>query len=652
MQPPVLLLIYNRPDLTRRTVNRLVELGVNELHVSADGPKNDADRLRCKEARACLEVNGLRVERHFSETHRGCRDGVMHGVNWFFGQVEEGIIVEDDCLATEAFIQFAAELLNRHRNDRAIYMISGNNPIGHWESGHSHHFARIGHVWGWATWRDRWHDFDPRLPQLRSFSDHEGFVRLWGNTGLPKRIEKNANDALHGKVDTWDFQWTLHHAMQGRLAAIPCENLVENIGLGSDATHTDQRPEWISNRICAETLTLTAPSEQPDCEYELSLYAARALNTVSLPSSCSFGIKCKGAEKALRIVQVNTTDIAGGAEAVMLQHHRALKDRGFHSTILIQKRFSQTDDIVEMMSNPLTQIKGVKPDIVHLHNIHGTGLSMDAVAELANEIPVIWTLHDAWVTTGSDAHPFLYSPKGLSFLDSEAWHDRLNRRKALLLSDNIRLTAPSQWLRGRVCDIMGVACHFVPNSIPLQALEEVPQLDRPFILFVANHAERNRYRDLPTLRSAWVKANACLGEQTIDLLCIGGVPAEEKVGNSFFRMVGRSDSQKVLGLMRNAMALVQASLQDNAPLTVLEAHSVGAPVIGSMVGGIPEMMCPEEAELLYPASDADALAASIVSAVVGNARLRGAVERSFLSTPLKNDMTDICIGHYLEMLHA
>jgi len=652
MLPPILLLIYNRPDLTRRTVERLMELGVQEIHVAADGPKNATDRLLCDRARLCLEVEGLRVIPHFSETHRGCRDGVLHGLNWFFAQVDEGIILEDDCLPTRAFLPFATEVLIRHRNDPSIYMVSGNNPIGHWDSGHSHHFARIGHVWGWATWRDRWQDFDPSLHDLNTFLSNHGPTRLFGNTGFADSLISNAQDAVIGKLDTWDAQWVLHHAMQGRLAAIPRENLVENIGFGPAATHTDTRPEWISDHVGHTPLKLTAPPLTADREYATSLHMARTLNAAALRSSHVFHQQGRTTERKLRVVQVNTTDVAGGAEAVLLHQHQTLKAEGHFSSVLVRTKTLADADVMEMSADPMAQIRQLNPDIIHLHNIHGTGLSLEAIAMLAKEFPILWTLHDAWLTTGSDAHPFLYSPEDLSFLDREEWHARLQERRTLIQDGNIRLTAPSQWLRNRVATVLGAPCHFVPNAIPLPKLDEDKELLRPFILFVANHAERNRYRDLSTLRKAWEMANRQLGEKAVDLRCIGGQPAMETLGDVSYRMMGRTGTDVVLGYMRQALALVQASKQDNAPLTVMEAHSAGTPVIGSMVGGIPEMVCSEEAELLYPCGDAEALAASIVRAVMDNRRLRNAVREYFPSPSEDGNMTSTFIGHYQDMLHG
>lgn len=649
MLPTVLLLIYNRPDLTRRTVNRLLELGVTELYVSADGPKNEADRILCEQARECLSAEGIQVITNLSGTHRGCRDGVIHGINWFFGQVEEGIILEDDCLPTEAFLHFASELLNRHRKDPSVYMVSGNCPLGRWGSGHSHHFARIGHVWGWATWRDRWQSFDPGLPGHTKFSADKGFNRLWGNIGLALQVRRNAEDALSGRIDTWDFLWTAHNAMKGRLAAIPCENLVENTGFGMDATHTHERPQWISKSVRSEPLSLTAAPLRPDREYEFDLYLSRRLNRSASPSSTDFHQRGKRVTVQLRVIQVNSTDCGGGAEMNVMRHHRALLAKGHDALLLVGVKKSDGDDVLQMGDDTMAQILALHPDIVHVHNLHGTPMTVAQLTELSDHVPVMWTLRDCWLTTGSTAHPFVTDPTGLSFLDCEEWAAKLEQRRQTLNGKRIRFTAPGQWMRDRLLETHGIPSHWVPNHLPKAYPASLPKPEAPYILFVANHADRNPYKDLPTLRKAWEKMNLSLGTDGVDLICIGGVATEETAHGRMYRMLERQPTEVVLAYMKAARAVVQASRQESVGMTILEAHSVGTPVIGTLVGGIPEVVCPEEAELLCPAGDADALAAGIIRALEMNDELRHAVVR-FFGDGQEPDVTETYLGHYVDMM--
>jgi glycosyltransferase involved in cell wall biosynthesis len=649
MQTGVLLLIYNRPELTRRTVARLVELGVSEIYVSADGPKGDTDRQRCDAARACVSVSGLNVHRNFSETNRGCREGVMHGLDWFFQHVEEGIVLEDDCLPTAAFMRFATDMLERYRQDTNVYMISGCNPLGQWETGHSHHFIRIGHIWGWATWKDRWQDFDPKLPKLNTFCEKRGLQRLFGNTDIPAHFEGKVRITLSGAIETWDYQWTMHHLMQGKLAAIPSLNMVENIGFGPQATHTDERPDWLCTEVWDSPKEATEPLTVSDREFEMTLHMARKRNEAGLRSSHHFSTAGARPERPLSIVQINTTDEGGGAEAIAMMHHRALLEKGHRAHLLVADRKTPEHGVGELKGDILTQIRSFNPDVIHVHNLHDTGISLGQLAELADSIPVLWTLHDEWLLSGSERHPFRTDADDLSFLDRERWNHVLAEKKRLAHHSSIRFTGPSQWLRDCMLHTHGIATHFVPNRCVETMALPTPERERPYLLYVANHADRNPRKDLATLRRAWEQVAL---DTALDLVCIGGTPAQTMHGNGLYQMLERQPSEAVLAWMKGACAVVQASRQENAPLTILEAHRVGTPVIGAMVGGIPEMVCPEEAELLYPMSDADALATSIIRALEKNVELREAVRNRFVNGNGPMDMTDVYIGHYIDRIHG
>jgi glycosyltransferase involved in cell wall biosynthesis len=651
MMPAVLLLVYNRPDHTSKVLKRLADLGVSEIHISADGPKDAEDMARCTAVRTACMNSGMSVISNFSDVHLGCKEGVISGIAWFFKLVHEGIILEDDCLPTESFLRFSSVLLEEYRSESNVYMISGNNPMGKWESSHSHHFVRIGHIWGWATWRDRWQEFDPKLPALTAFENDHGFTRLFGNTSIPKQIRKKTHAALAGTLDTWDYQWTLHHAIQGRLAAIPCENLIENVGFGQEATHTVERPCWLSDHVgVISDLTLNSPI-RPDREYEMGLFMSQKLNGLPLSSSHAYCKKGRSMHIPLRIVQINSTDFGGGAESLVMQHHQLLRHLGHDAMVVVGQK--QTDDVsvVRLSSDPIAQIIDLNPDIIHLHNLHDTGLTLNELTKLTDHFKLIWTLHDSWTVCGSERHPFELNPAHLSYLDREEWNRNLAARGDALRISNIRITAPSQWLRDQVLIQHGLPSHYVSNSVKDSPMRLASKQRGAYLLFVANHADRNPYRELDILKQAWIKANSSLGSLSTDLICIGGTAHTDRYGSNELIMMERQNAETIKQYMHGAIAVVQASTQDNAPLTILEAHSSGTPVIGSMVGGIPEMVSPSEASVLYAAGNLDSLTESILKAVRAQAELKEEViaQEGHISS---ETMAYTFLGHYYDMLHG
>jgi len=240
---PVAFLIFNRPEATRRTFARIREARPPVLLVVADGPRPDHadDEELCRAARdAVAEVDwNCRVLTNFSAGNLGCRRRVSSGLQWVFNEVDEAIILEDDCLPHESFFGFCQELLQRYRDDERVGQIGGvtfRNPAR--PAHYSYYFSRYFHVWGWASWRRAWEGYDESMGRYAEARRSRFLRRLLGDWRLASYWEHVLDKVYRGEVDTWDYQWMFHNWLHGRLAIAPSAKLVANIGFGSQATHT------------------------------------------------------------------------------------------------------------------------------------------------------------------------------------------------------------------------------------------------------------------------------------------------------------------------------------------------------------------------------------------------------------------------------
>jgi hypothetical protein len=240
MTVPVLIIVFNRPDTTAEVFQAVRDYRPRQLFIAQDGPRPvPGEAERCAAVRAIVEgVDWDCDVRHlYRDENLGCGRAVSEAVTWFFEQVEEGVILEDDCVPAPAFFPYCEELLERHRNDQRVWMISGVNLLGRWRHGGASYFFADGGVWGWATWRRAWEQMDLRPP---AWHDPERRARareflgedLWGV--VAPELER----VFRGDLDTWDYQWLFLRASHGGAGAIPSVNLVRNIGFRADATHT------------------------------------------------------------------------------------------------------------------------------------------------------------------------------------------------------------------------------------------------------------------------------------------------------------------------------------------------------------------------------------------------------------------------------
>ena len=651
METPVLLLVYNRPEQTFRVLQRLKEFGVTTIFVSGDGPKSKDDRIKTDEVKSCVNrFSSIISNVQFLEKNEGCKKAVITGINWFFDNVEEGIILEDDCMPSEHFFAFTNDLLNRYRNERKVWMISGNNPLGKWEAEGNHFFSRIGHIWGWATWRDRWDDFRPELPYIQSFIDDNGFKKAFGPTQLAESRKQLTIKAKRGEIDTWDYQWMAQILTKNGLAVVPSKNLVENIGFDNDGTNLTEKPNWIQNEATLKPLQISERSIVIDREYEMELELCRRSASRANKSAFHYSEVGKSSSQKLKIVLINSTDVGGGAEKITLNIHEELLKRGPDGKLLVQDKKSILDTVQELNSDPIEQIRKLNPDVIHIHNLHGTALKLNEIAKISHEIPVIFTLHDSWLTTGSNSHPFVLNRTELSFLEMMEWKKELSKRRELITQSKIRFTAPSQWLRERFFEAQGIKAHFVTNAIQDVESASIKPPSERYILFVANNAETNPYKDFETLKTAWTRANSELKDRSVDLVCVSGPVKEEQFENGRLITLSKRDNWEVVELMKHALFVVQASKQDNSPLTILEAHSAGKPVVASLAGGIPEMLSDEELEFAFESKNAGQLQRKIVEATHTSDKGNFAYRASVL-TPFSK-MVDAYLGLYLEMANA
>jgi len=244
LSTPVAFIIFNRPDTTEQVFNEIAKAKPPKLLVIADGPRKDkeGEGNLVAQARAIIDRVDWDCEvlTNYSETNLGCKLRVSSGLDWVFDQVPEAIVLEDDCLPHSDFFRFCEELLVRYRNEKRIGMISGCNfQFGaHWDD-NSYYFSRYNHIWGWASWSDRWNNnYDVSMSTWPNFKKNRGFNSFMERPQEAKFWKKNFEKVYKGEIDTWDYQWTFACWQRNMLTILPCNNLISNIGFGVGATHT------------------------------------------------------------------------------------------------------------------------------------------------------------------------------------------------------------------------------------------------------------------------------------------------------------------------------------------------------------------------------------------------------------------------------
>ena len=254
-------------------------------------------------------------------------------------------------------------------------------------------------------------------------------------------------------------------------------------------------------------------------------------------------------------------------------------------------------------------------DVIHLHWVNQGFLSLGDLRKIiASGKAVVWTMHDAWVstalchltlgcrqfTTQCRRCRYLPSPRSESRWLVNVWR----RKQRLLQGSGITFVACSRWLAGEAkasALLRGEHIVSIPNCIDSRVFcpgdrreariaEGLPQ-DRLLVLFVCQYVT-NVYKGMAYLADAcrrlaeWRPSMkdevsvVILGSRVSDVASLLPFPsiAPGYVG----------DESRMARLYRAADVFVLPSLSENLPNTIMEAMACGVPCLGFRVGGIPE----------------------------------------------------------------
>jgi hypothetical protein len=238
---PVLVTGYNRPELMRDLLQHLSQIGVENLYIALDGPKNLQDKLKCLET--LNEVLQAKNRFDLKILHRrynlGCCLGMISAIDWFFSKNDFGIVIEDDCKPSKEFFELVNDFFEKKAdNSLNCDIVSAHNPFNTKLSNNKTSFVLIH---GWATYSRVWKLIRPNYFKLNlpKFKNLKNETRAMSSTLYCWR---NAMHAKLGMVDTWDGIMSDQVWRLGVKTLLPNENMVQNLGYGLNATHTKSVP--------------------------------------------------------------------------------------------------------------------------------------------------------------------------------------------------------------------------------------------------------------------------------------------------------------------------------------------------------------------------------------------------------------------------
>lgn len=255
----------------------------------------------------------------------------------------------------------------------------------------------------------------------------------------------------------------------------------------------------------------------------------------------------------------------------------------------------------------LQYIEAQKPDIIHLHNIHGFYLQIELLFAYIkkHDIPVVWTLHDCWAFTGHCAY-FDYADcnNWKTGCAACAWHRStypyalfkdnarqsfLRKKAAFTDVKHLTIVTPSEWLKNLVKQsfLNEYEVNVIANGIDTNVFAPVKQraaTDKKIILGVANIWEKRKGMQ-------YFEALADILDQTYQIVLVGVSKKQKQkllqkyTNGSVIPIMRTNNVQELARLYGQAFVYVNTTLEDNFPTTNIEALACGTPVITFATGG-------------------------------------------------------------------
>lgn len=257
---PVLLIVFNRPYHTSKTIEALLNQRPVELYIFQDGPRLDNlnDLEACDNVRRVIEKHlktvdyNINVHKCYSEINRGCRDAIIYAITSVLREHESVIVVEDDIITSPAFVSFMNKALAYYKDNKSVHSISGysHSPMRfRVPSDYEYDVYASPRLfnWGWGTWRDRWEQVDWSMSYYDEFMHHPEQIEAFNRGGddmTPMLI-----DEKEGRSSAWDIQFAFDQFKRHMVSIVPNVSYTQNIGFDGSGTHCGGHPQEMESDL-------------------------------------------------------------------------------------------------------------------------------------------------------------------------------------------------------------------------------------------------------------------------------------------------------------------------------------------------------------------------------------------------------------------
>lgn len=238
---PVLFIIFRRKDTALQVIEAIAQVKPKNLYISQDGPRNKNEEKDVVETRKAVLSRVSWDCKLTIWTHKknlGFKKHIPGALNNFFKDNKYGIYLEDDTVPNNDFFYFQKVMLEKYKDDKRIFSISGANLYSDLtRCGYSYYLSKVGSVWGCGLWRRSWHLYDVHMNSLSGISGEAKYKSYFFNRKYRFYLESLWKAIKVGGVNSWAMQFVYAAITNNMYFITPKVNLVNNIGVNKSGSN-------------------------------------------------------------------------------------------------------------------------------------------------------------------------------------------------------------------------------------------------------------------------------------------------------------------------------------------------------------------------------------------------------------------------------
>lgn len=241
---PVAVNFFARPDVFEKVFNVIKKARPSKLFLIADGPRegNQEDIINCQKCRKIAENVDWEcdVYRLYNDTNKGLWDTYFDSMGKVFEVVDRCIFMEDDVIVSDSFFPYCQYLLDKYKDDMRISFVTAINLYGEYTvPDGDYFFCGECSLTAYGLWKRTFDsmnlEFLKNKYAITAMSDIAKVLK----PGYERRIRAYVKNPLwQGHIPHVEVYKNLLRLSQNQLCIVPTKNMVTNIGIASNATHS------------------------------------------------------------------------------------------------------------------------------------------------------------------------------------------------------------------------------------------------------------------------------------------------------------------------------------------------------------------------------------------------------------------------------